>query len=52
MFAAGAAVTVQTRDLFLNKLVSYLKANRVNAGFPELSLYLKCIPFDLLPSEK
>jgi len=36
MFAAGAAVTIQTRDLFLNKLVQYLKANKVNAGFPDL----------------
>ncbi|KNZ51317.1 hypothetical protein VP01_3g8 [Puccinia sorghi] len=39
MFAAGAAVTFQTRDLFLNKLVQYLQANKVNAGFPELSGY-------------
>ncbi|OAV97021.1 hypothetical protein PTTG_00108 [Puccinia triticina 1-1 BBBD Race 1] len=36
MFAAGAAITIQTRDLFLNKLVTYLKANKVNAGFPDL----------------
>ncbi|POW05150.1 hypothetical protein PSTT_09908 [Puccinia striiformis] len=36
MFAAGAALTIQTRDLFLNKLVNYLKANKVNAGFPDL----------------
>lgn len=36
MFAAGAALTIDTRDLFLNKLVNYLKANKVNAGFPDL----------------
>ncbi|KAA1098242.1 hypothetical protein PGT21_031321 [Puccinia graminis f. sp. tritici] len=36
MFAAGAAVTIQTRDLFMNKLVDFLKANKVNAGFPDL----------------
>ncbi|MBW0476094.1 hypothetical protein O181_015809 [Austropuccinia psidii MF-1] len=36
MFAAGAAVSTQTRDLFLNQLVKYLRANRVNAGFPDL----------------
>lgn len=36
MWAAGAAVSVQTRDLLLNKLFKYLEANLVNAGFPDL----------------
>merc|ERR1712137_796075 len=36
MFAAGAATSVKDRDLFVDCLVKYLKANIVNAGFPDL----------------
>ncbi|WAQ85622.1 hypothetical protein PtA15_6A250 [Puccinia triticina] len=36
MFAAGASISTQTRDLFTAKLVKYLQANKVNAGFPDL----------------
>ncbi|KAA1098240.1 hypothetical protein PGT21_031282 [Puccinia graminis f. sp. tritici] len=36
MFAAGASVSTETRDLFTSKLVKYLQANKVNAGFPDL----------------
>jgi hypothetical protein len=37
MFAAAASVSTETRDLFTSKLAKYLQANKVNAGFPELS---------------
>jgi len=36
MFAAGASISTKTRDLFIGNLVKYLKANKVNAGFPDL----------------
>ncbi|KAI8458118.1 hypothetical protein BY996DRAFT_4577608 [Phakopsora pachyrhizi] len=36
MFAAGASVNENTRDLLIGRLVNYLNANRVNAGFPDL----------------
>ncbi|KNZ58846.1 hypothetical protein VP01_184g4 [Puccinia sorghi] len=36
MFAAGASISKKTRDLFIGNLVKYLKANKVNAGFPDL----------------
>ncbi|KAI9626114.1 hypothetical protein H4Q26_015859 [Puccinia striiformis f. sp. tritici PST-130] len=36
MFAAAASISIQTRDLFTSKLVKFLQANKVNAGFPDL----------------
>lgn len=36
MFAAAAATSAKDRDLFVNCLTKYLKANLVNAGFPDL----------------
>ncbi|KAI9624454.1 hypothetical protein H4Q26_016855 [Puccinia striiformis f. sp. tritici PST-130] len=41
MFAAAASISIQTRDLFTSKLVKFLQANKVNAGFPELSTILQ-----------
>lgn len=35
MFAAGAATSAEGRDLFVDRLVKFLKANIVNAAFPE-----------------
>ncbi|GAA6036100.1 hypothetical protein JCM8097_006615 [Rhodosporidiobolus ruineniae] len=36
LFAAASATDPQTRDLFVDKLVEYLKAGKVDAAFPDL----------------
>lgn len=36
LFAAGASLSTQTRDLFISGVFNYLKANKVNGGFPDL----------------
>ncbi|ORY78924.1 glutaminase GtaA [Leucosporidium creatinivorum] len=36
VFTAASATDVKTRDLFIDLLVKYLKAGKVDAGFPDL----------------